>query len=649
MDGNLHTPRKLRLPAMFQRAGWFFAGMGVLAVCMLFRWYAPLDSLEAKAPPSEVKKASATEPSTRPAGPPTANSVIAPPKKNPIAAIVNNEPITRDELAHECLVHFGSEVLESMVNRTLILAACQQRQIAITEKQVDDEVDRMARKFGLGKDQWLSMLEKERGIKASRYAKDVIWPTLALRELAKGQLTVSQKELDEAYDGEFGPSVKVRLIAIEDADKARQVHAQAVAKPEEFPALAKKHSKDINSASAYGLIQPIRRHAGDPQLEAAAFALKKGEISKIVKVGEMFVFVKCEEQLPPAKGVDRAQVDPMLRDALRDRKLRAAASGVFKDLQNQAKVENILNDPLKSKQMPGVAATVNGQKITMRELAEECADRHGRDVLDGTINRKLLDQALRRRSLKVTDTDLDTEIGRAALAMGQALPDGKPDVEAWIERVTKAENISRDVYVRDEVWPSAALKRIVGDGVKVTQEDLKRGYDANYGPQVQCRAIVLNNERRAREVWEMARENPTVKNFGDLAEQYSIEAGSRSLRGEVPPIQRNGGQPLLEQEAFSLKPGELSGVIQAGSTYVILYCEGYTKPIKTSFDEVKELLFRDIHEKKLRLAMGRAFDQMKEDARVDNFLTNNMKVPKNEQPAGGADPSVKIPKVMSRR
>ena len=40
----------------------------------------------------------------------------------------------------------------------------------------------MARKFSLTKDQWLKMLEKERGIKPVRYAQDIIWPTLALRD-----------------------------------------------------------------------------------------------------------------------------------------------------------------------------------------------------------------------------------------------------------------------------------------------------------------------------------------------------------------------------------------------------------------------------------------------------------------------------------
>ena len=81
----------------------------------------------------------------------------------------------------------------------------------------------------------------------------------------------------------------------------------------------------------------------------------------------------------------------------------------------------------------------------------------------------------------------------------------------------------------------------------------------------------------------------------------------------MPPIQKHGGQPLLEKEAFTLKKGELSGVIQVGDTYVILFCEGRTEPIKTNFEEVKKFLYEDIHEKKLRIAMAKTFEQLKEN------------------------------------
>jgi len=324
---------------------------------------------------------------------------------------------------------------------------------------------------------------------------------------------------------------------------------------------------------------------------------------------------------------------------------------VFKQLQTEAVVENVYNDPVKSKQMPGVAAVINGHKITIRELAEECMERFGSDVLDGSINRRIIDQALRKHNLKVTDEEIEAEIARAALAMGKVTSDGKPDVAGWLEYVTTNENVSREVYVRDEVWPSAALKKLIGKNIQITQEDLKRGYEANYGPKVKCRAIVLNNQRRAQEVWEKARGKISVENFGDLASEYSIEAGSRSLRGEVPPIQKHGGQPLLEEEAFSLsKENPLSGIIQVGGTYVILFYEARTNPIDTDFNEVRDLIYRDIHEKKLRLAMARAFDNLKDGSHVDNFLTGDIKSAKKALPPQqkSIDPGVSLPKVQTK-
>jgi DNA-binding protein YbaB len=137
---------------------------------------------------------------------------------------------------------------------------------------------------------------------------------------------------------------------------------------------------------------------------------------------------------------------------------------------------------------------------------------------------------------------------------------------------------------------------------------------------VRCRAIVFNNQRKAQEVWDMARNEPTAKNFAKLAEQYSIEANSRSLGGEIPPIQKWGGQKVMEDQAFALQPGEVSGVIQVGQTFVVLFCEGYTKPVNVDPKAVRDQLYADILEKKLRLAMADTFEKIKADATIDNYL-----------------------------
>ncbi|MHC4179160.1 MAG: peptidylprolyl isomerase, partial [Planctomycetota bacterium] len=203
---------------------------------------------------------------------------------------------------------------------------------------------------------------------------------------------------------------------------------------------------------------------------------------------------------------------------------------------------------------------------------------------------------------------------------------------------------SVEVYRRDSVWPSVALKKLVGEKLWDTEqefsEDLRKAYEANYGPRVRCLAIVLDNLRRAQQVWEMARKKPTAEYFGDLAAEYSIEPGSRALRGEVPPIQKHGGQPLLEKEAFALEAGRLSGVIQVGRRYVILFCQGRTEPVGVSFEEVRDELQQHVYEKRQRLAMAKYFRQLQESATIDNYLAGTSQSPK--KPAG-PKPTVNTP------
>jgi parvulin-like peptidyl-prolyl isomerase len=203
------------------------------------------------------------------------------------------------------------------------------------------------------------------------------------------------------------------------------------------------------------------------------------------------------------------------------------------------------------------------------------------------------------------------------------------------------QDVSEEVYRHDAVWPSVALKKLVGANVEVSDEDLRKGYEANYGQQVRCRAILLNNMRRAQEVFELARQNPTVENFGRLAEEYSIDAGTRVLRGEIPPIRRFGGQPELEKEAFALQPGQVSGIVQVGpDTYVLLFCEGYTEPRQADFNEVRQFIYDDVHEKKLRIAMAQEFRKLQDASRIDNFLEGTSKSPAPAKTAGPAPLSV---------
>ncbi|QDS97840.1 peptidylprolyl isomerase [Adhaeretor mobilis] len=561
----------------------------------------------------------------------------AEPPQHDVMAIVNGQDISREKLTEACVTRHGKKVLESLVNKRLIENHCKKRGITVTSEEIAAEVDRMASRFQLGREQWLAMLEKERGVTAQEYARDIVWPTLALRKLAAADLTVTKEEQQLAYEREYGEKINARLIAVRDASLARQIHSQVTADPELFAQLAIEKSVDINSASIGGLIQPIARHVGDKAIEKEAFALRPGQISSIIKVADQFVILKCERRIPPRQATQE-EFEKRVVERIRDEKLREVAGVLFSQLQQAATVQNVYNDPQLREKMPGVVATVNGDRVTMKQLGAECLARHGEEVLSGVISRTMLEQHLNREGVKVTEADLRSETRHAAELAGVVDEAGEADVAKWVEMATAQQGVTQDQYFRDSVWPSAALKKLSEKDIKVEKEDISKGYEANYGERVRCRAIVMGNMRRAQEVWDKARQNQSLDYFGDLAAEYSIEPTSKALRGEVPPIQRHGGQPQMEEVAFKLAPGQLSGIVQLGDKFVILRCEGRTDRVEVDQEKVREILYRDIYEKKLRIAMSEKFEQIRETSRIDNYLAGTSVAPaeKGQQATGQA-------------
>jgi len=602
-------------------------GVAVTIVAAAVAWrYSGGSAADAKAPPRR-----------------TADQVAAPAPPQPAAAqpvaLVNGAEITRERLAAECLGRHGEAVLETLVNRRLIEQACRTAGVNVTAADVEAEVDAMARRFGVPRDKWIDLIRQERGVTPRQYAEEIVWPMIALRRLASTALEPTPDEIQEAFEKQFGPAVKARIIVSRTRADAEKVRAQAIAAPDDFPALARQHSIDVGSASVNGWVQPVRLHSGDPQFDRAAFALQEGQISDVVQVADQFIVIKCEGHMP-ADTAKLEDVRPRLAEEIRERKSRQASNDVFRRIQQAARIENVLNDPAKAAARPGVAALVNGEPVPLDQVSEACVERHGGDVLELLITRTLIEQALAAARQTVSRADLDAEIARAAESLGFRRADGTPDVAAWMERMSREERLPLRYYVDDVVWSTVALKKLVGS-VPVTQDDLDRAFAATFGPRARCRIIVLDSQRRAQEVWQLARQNPTAEHVGDLAERCSMDPTTKALRGEVPPIRRWGGQPALEKEVFALKPGELSGVVQVADRFMVIFCEGFTEPAKVTQDEVRGELHADITEKKQRIEMARHFTNIREAAAIDNFLAGTSQTPPSPRggPPAGMPPS----------
>ena len=66
-----------------------------------------------------------------------------------VVAVVNGSTISRDKLAQECMKRYGPTVLDNLLNKWLILQACEAKGITITQADVNNEIASTAGKFGI--------------------------------------------------------------------------------------------------------------------------------------------------------------------------------------------------------------------------------------------------------------------------------------------------------------------------------------------------------------------------------------------------------------------------------------------------------------------------------------------------------------------
>lgn len=281
-------------------------------------------------------------------------------------------------------------------------------------------------------------------------------------------------------------------------------------------------------------------------------------------------------------------------------------------------------------------ALVNGEKITRRELADECVAQSGEKILEALINRRLIEQEVRAKRVSITASEIDAEIERVAQTMAHV------DRETWLKTLAKERGISPSQYARDMIYPSLALRKLAIPGVVVTPQDIKEGFEAAYGDRIRCRMIMVNNQTAAKQVWEAVKKNPA--DFEKLAKARSMDEATRSLGGLMAePITRHAeprqisdrvfeqlvdGDPA-DDEAHKPKNGSFTGPIQVSKdAWVVFMREEWMPGKKVNADDpkVKALLAEQIKEVKISEKMDTIFRGIKDRAAIENRLTGQVSI-----------------------
>jgi foldase protein PrsA len=278
---------------------------------------------------------------------------------------------------------------------------------------------------------------------------------------------------------------------------------------------------------------------------------------------------------------------------------------------------------------PDILARVGRETVSYDMVAQECVARYGKEILDDIINRMIIQHECDAKGITVTEEEVTAEIGRISKRFNL-------EPSAWYQMLQAERNITPQQYRQSVIWPMLALKKLAGEQVDITEEEMNKAFVRNYGPRVKAKLILLDNSRRAGECWEKCNQDPD--NFEKLAQEFSVDPNSKALGGTIPPIPRYSGNDNLETAAFKLKEiGEISGLIEVGGRYAILKFEGRTEKVVNSIDEVRDSLYEELLEQKTQQSVAKVFETVKKNAQVDNYLTQTSTGPNRPftQAAGG--------------
>ena len=270
----------------------------------------------------------------------------------------------------------------------------------------------------------------------------------------------------------------------------------------------------------------------------------------------------------------------------------------------------------------GIAAQVGSDVVLLSEVTEITAPIENRmrevdapvseiaklraEVLDRLIERRLIEQLVRRAEIGASDVEVDGAIAQIAEENGLTF-------EQLVESV-EAQGLDYTSYreqIRAEIQRTKVLNGIIGSRVRVEDEEVRELYRERFdeqpssGEEIHLRHILVtfrgdtgDDVRAARERAEGALDRVRAgESFAQVAREVS-DAG-RAEGGDVGWLHADALASWMASAVAALQPGETSDVIRTDFGYNLLHVVDRREFSKPSFDQVGAALERELYNRKL--------------------------------------------------
>ena len=245
-----------------------------------------------------------------------------------IVAVVDNEIILQSELEFQIQTYAAQQkidpntpglkqqILNSMIDDKLVYAQALFDSIEVSDDEVDQRVDYQINYFiqQYGSTERLEQVYGMNIAKIKRELRDDVRKNLIIQKLQQkkfGDVEASRLEVEDFFNkykdslGVIPEKVQIsHILKIPEASEATkekyrkfaQAILDSIKAGADFAEMAKKYSEDPGSAKNGGDLGFVKRGVFYPEFEAAAFALKPGQISDIVETPVGFHIIQLLEK-----------------------------------------------------------------------------------------------------------------------------------------------------------------------------------------------------------------------------------------------------------------------------------------------------------------------------------------------------------------
>jgi peptidyl-prolyl cis-trans isomerase SurA len=245
-----------------------------------------------------------------------------------IVAVVDNDIILESELDYQTQLYAAQnkidpnlpglkkQILNTMIDDKLVYAQATFDSIKVTDDEVTQRVDYQINYFiqQYGSRERLEQIYGMSLEKIKRELRDEVQKNVMIQKLKEkkfGDVEASRREVEEFFNtykdslGIIPEKVQIsHILKIPEASKATKEKYRKIAQAildsikagADFATMAKKYSEDPGSAKNGGDLGFVKRGVFYPEFEAAAFALKQGELSDIVETPVGFHIIQLLEK-----------------------------------------------------------------------------------------------------------------------------------------------------------------------------------------------------------------------------------------------------------------------------------------------------------------------------------------------------------------